>query len=298
MNGVLQAIKPPGMTSSNLVVALKKILNTAKIGHTGTLDPGACGVLFICIGRATKLSGYLMDGNKTYISEFSFGCATDTLDSYGTATSRGGKPVTYAALKEACAVFNGEIQQVPPMFSAVKVGGKKMYQLARAGKEIVRPARRVVVHSIEILEFNEKKSACLLRIHCSKGTYIRSLCADMAAYMGTEGHVSFLLRTSAGGGEIRDAFTLREIREMVQKEDYRFLEAPDKALSGYKSCTLDAYLFPIITTGTAIDLTKINKPSSVPRKEDIRVYCGGEFIGIGRAEENLLKIKTMIYLRK
>jgi tRNA pseudouridine55 synthase len=298
VNGVLQAIKPPGMTSSNLVVALKKILNTAKIGHTGTLDPGACGVLFICVGRATKLSGYLMDENKTYIAEFAFGCATDTLDSYGKATVWGGKPVTYAALQEACAVFHGGMEQVPPMFSAVKVGGQKMYQLARAGKEIVRPARRVTVHSIKILEFDEKRGACLLRIRCSKGTYVRSLCADMAAYMGTEGYVSFLLRTSAGGGDIRDAYTLREIREMVQRADFGFLKAADEALTGYKSCMLDEYLFPIVTTGTAIDLQKIRNPFSVPRGEDVRVYCGGEFIGIGRAEENLLKIKTMIYLRK
>ncbi len=298
MNGVLHAIKPPGMTSSNLVVALKKILNTAKIGHTGTLDPGACGVLFICVGRATKLSGYLMEGDKTYIAEFRFGCATDTLDSYGKATAWSKRPATYAALKEACDVFRGGIDQVPPMFSAVKLDGRKMYQLARAGKEIVRPARRVTVHSIKVLEFDEAQGACLLRIHCSKGTYIRSLCADMAAHMGTEGHVSFLLRTSAGDGDIRNAYTLSEIRGMLQRDDFGFLRPMDEALAGYKSCELEEYLFPIVTTGTAIDLKKIKDPSSVPRGEDLRVYCGKEFIGIGRAEENLLKIKTMIYLRK
>lgn len=298
MNGVLQAIKPPGMTSSNMVVALKKILNTGKIGHTGTLDPGACGVLFICVGRATKVSGYLMGGAKTYIAEFTFGTETDTLDSYGKVTGTAQKQVSYLELKAACEAFTGEIEQVPPMVSAIKLGGQKMYDLARRGRQMDLPARQVRIHTIEILEFNETAGTCLLRIVCSKGTYIRSLAADMAAGMGTAGHVSFLLRTSAGGGDIKEAYTLEEIRRMAEKGEHRFLMPIGDALAGYKSCVLEDYLFPIVTTGTPIDLTRIKDPSSVPANEDVRVYCGGELVGMGRTEGSLLKINTMIYLRK
>jgi len=297
LNGVLHAIKPPGMTSSNVVVALKKILNTRKIGHTGTLDPGACGVLFICLGRATKISGYLMNGNKTYIAEFKFGFETDTLDSYGTVTRHAEKPVSYAELKETCRAFCGEIEQVPPMVSAIKLNGRKMYELARKGKEIKLPARRVTIYSIDLLEYSEAKSSCLLKIVCSKGTYIRSLAADMAQSMGTAGHVSFLLRTSAGDGDIRDAYTLDEIRSMAEKDDFGFIKPVDDALAGYKSCRLDDYLFPIVTTGTPIELNRIRNASDVPEGEDIRVYCGDELIGMGHAEGGILRIKTMIYLR-
>jgi tRNA pseudouridine55 synthase len=298
MNGVLHVIKPPGMTSSNLVVALKKILNTKKIGHTGTLDPGACGVLFICVGRATKAAGYLIDGKKAYIAEFAFGTATDTLDSYGTVTQNKQKQVSFYELKEACAAFTGALNQVPPMVSAIKVNGQKMYQLARKGKKISLPARRVTVYSIETLEFDEANRTCLLRIECSKGTYIRSLCADMAEKMGTAGHVSFLLRTSAGGADIRDAYTLDEIKGMAEKGDYGFLRSMDEALSVYPECVLEDYLFPIVTTGTPIDLAKTRNGSLIPRDEDIRVYCGGQFIGMGRADGDILKINTMIYLEE
>jgi tRNA pseudouridine55 synthase len=280
-----------------MVVALKKIMNIRKIGHTGTLDPGACGVLFVCVGRATKIADYLMNEKKTYIAEFSFGKATDTLDSYGKEEKAVKNIVTYDMLKKACKAFCGKTDQVPPMVSAIKVNGQKMYQVARKGKKVDLPARRIVIYSIDILEFHQSEGTCLLRILCGKGTYIRSLAADMAAKMNTLGHVSFLLRTSAGEGDIRDAYTLDEIKKMTEEGDYSFLESISNALSGYKSCMLDDYLFPIVTTGTPVDLTKIRNASQVPRGEDICVYCKNKLIGIGRAEGDLLKIKTMVYLR-
>lgn len=296
MNGVLQAIKPPGMTSSNLVVALKKILNTKKIGHTGTLDPGACGVLSVCVGRATKVADYLMSENKTYIAGVRFGASTDTLDSYGTVSARGGRAVTREELRDACSAFLGKIDQVPPMYSAIKVNGQKMYQLARQGKEVLLPARPVTIYSIDVLEFNRNENCCLLRIECSKGTYIRSLCGDIAKKMGTLGYVSFLLRTRAGAACIRDAYTLDEIADMAQKDDYSFMQPTDDALADFDACVMEDYLFPILTTGTPIDLARVKNDSQIPRGADLRVYCGGKFIGIGRAEENLLKIKTMVYI--
>ena len=298
MKGVIHAIKPPGMTSSNLVVALKKILNTKKIGHTGTLDPGACGVLSVCVGRATKIADYLMAGRKTYITEVTFGKSTDTLDSYGKEASSGGSLVTYDELRDACEKFTGEISQIPPMYSAIKVDGQKMYSLARQGKEVLLPARQITVYSIEILGFNQAQNICLLQIECSKGTYIRSLCADMAKEMCTMGYTSFLLRTRTGNAEISQAFTLAEIEERAQKADFGFMIPVDKAMSHYGQCVLEDYLFPILTTGTPIDLTKVIKGDEIPRNADLRVYCQNQFIGMGRAEEDMLKIKTLIYLRE
>ena len=296
MNGVLHAIKPPGMTSSNLVVALKKILNTRKIGHTGTLDPGACGVLSVCVGRATKVADYLMSENKTYIAGIRFGTSTDTLDSYGKTTETGGRHITLSDLKRACAAFLGELDQVPPMYSAIKVNGQKMYQLARQGKEVLLPARPVAVYAIEILEFNRNENSCLLRIECSKGTYIRSLCDEIARKMGTLGYVSFLMRSQSGAACIHDAYTLDEIADMAQRGDYSFLQPTDDALAGFSACVLEDYLFPIITTGTPIDLARVKNGQIIPRGAELRVYCGGKFIGIGRSEENTLKMKTMVYI--
>lgn len=296
MNGVLHAIKPPGMTSSNLVVALKRILNTKKIGHTGTLDPGACGVLSVCVGRATKVADYLMSGRKAYIAGVRFGAATDTMDSYGKAVQTGGRHIELSELRDACAAFLGDLGQVPPMYSAIKVNGQKMYQLARQGKEVILPARRVTVYSIDILEFNKNENSCLLNIECSKGTYIRSLCSEIAQKMGTLGYVSFLLRSQAGTVNVKEAFTLDEIAEMAQKGDYGFLQSTDNALADIEACMLEEYLFPIVTTGTPIDLARVKNGALIPRDSDLRVYCGGKFIGIGHADENMLKIKTMVFL--
>lgn len=296
MNGVLHAIKPPGMTSSNLVVALKRILNTKRIGHTGTLDPGACGVLSVCVGRATKVTDYLMSSQKTYIAGVRFGISTDTLDSYGKAMHVRGVQVEERELEKACAAFIGEISQVPPMYSAIKVNGRKMYQLAREGKEVLLPARNISVYSIDLMEFNRTENSCLLKIECSKGTYIRSLCADIAGKLGTVGYVSFLLRARSGAADIAGALTLQEIEEMAGRNDFSFLEPADRALSGLDACVLEDYLFPIVTTGTPIDLTKVKNGSLIPRGADLRVYCSGRFVGIGSAVENTLKIKTMIYL--
>lgn len=284
------------MTSSNLVVALKRILNTKRIGHTGTLDPGACGVLSVCVGRATKVADYLMSAKKTYMAGVRFGASTDTLDSYGKTTETGGKRIGIKELREACAAFLGEIGQVPPMYSAIKVNGQKMYQLARQGKEILLPARRITVYSIDLLEFNQAENSCLLNIECSKGTYIRSLCAEIAEKAGTAGYVSFLLRTKSGQAALRDAYTLDEIEEMAQKGDYGFIEPADAALADMQACTLEDYLFPIVTTGTPIDLARVKNGSGVPRNAGLRVYCGGKFIGIGFAQENTLKIKAMVYI--
>lgn len=296
MNGIIHVIKPPGMTSNNLTAAVKRILNVKKTGHTGTLDPGACGVLSVCVGRATKLADYLLSGRKTYVASVRFGAETDTLDSYGAVTRTGGGRVALAALKGACKAFTGEQEQIPPMYSAIKVDGRKMYELARQGKEIELAPRQITVHRIEILEMDESEGTCLLEVECSAGTYIRTLCADIAKHMGCLGYVSFLLRSKACITDVSECHTLDEIEAMVATGDGSFLISSDKALEIYPQYTLEDYLFPIVTTGTPIDLLRMQKGAQVPRDRLLRVYCRGEFIGMGNAQGDVLKIRTMYYI--
>ncbi len=296
MNGVIHVLKPPGMTSSNLVAALRRILNQKKTGHTGTLDPGACGVLSVCVGRATKLADYLMESPKTYVAAVRFGAETDTLDSYGKVTQTGGGRAAPGALREACAAFTGPQEQVPPMYSAIKVNGQKMYDVARQGGHVDLKPRPVTIYAIEILEMNEAEQNCLLQIECSAGTYIRTLCADMARHMGCLGYVSFLLRSKACHAGVEACHTLEEIEAQAAAGDASFLIPSDRALENYSACMLDDYLFPIVTTGSKIDLARTKKGAQVPRDCFLRVYCRGQFIGVGRAEGSLLAVKTMYYI--
>lgn len=178
MEGIVNVLKPPGMTSSNAVADVRHLFDMKRVGHTGTLDPGAAGVLPICLGRATRLFDYLVDKEKEYYAEVAFGCATDTQDSYGTVIACGEGIVRMEKLQAVLPAFIGEIEQVAPMYSAVCVDGKRLYQLAREGAEEIRKTRRVLVHALEsVAQTGENRF--LLRVQCSKGTYVRTLCHDI-----------------------------------------------------------------------------------------------------------------------
>jgi len=298
LNGVIHLIKPPGMTSSNVVVAVKKICNVKKTGHTGTLDPGACGVLSVCVGRATKIADYLMESRKIYIAGVRFGSTTDTLDSYGRITHTSSGRATPEALKSACAAYTGEQSQVPPMYSAIKVNGQKMYDIARQGREIELAPRQITVYAIDMIEMDEAAQTCLLRIECSGGTYIRTLCAELAKQMGTLGYISFLLRSHACNTDVSQCRSLDEIASMAAAGDHSFLIPADSALADFPQCTLEDYLFPIVTTGSPIDLSRIKNGDAVPRQKELRVYCKGVFVGMGYCQDNLLTMKTMYYINQ
>ncbi len=225
MNGVLNILKPTGMTSFDVVAYLRSLTRIKKIGHTGTLDPGAAGVLPVCIGSATKAIEYLMENDKIYRAELSLGISTDTQDSSGKVIKSTSFDFSIDELKSALKSFEGRISQVPPMYSAVKVKGKRLYELAREGKEIERQPRQVEVYSIGIVDNSDLKnrlycnkdegrisqeSRVLIDIHCSKGTYIRTICHDIGETLGCGGHMSFLLRLKAGQFHISSAITLEE----------------------------------------------------------------------------------------
>ncbi|MDK2865901.1 MAG: tRNA pseudouridine55 synthase [Clostridiales bacterium] len=196
INGVIVINKPQHMTSFDVVSRMRRILNQKKIGHTGTLDPMATGVLPICIGDATKIVDFLMDRTKTYVCEMKLGEATDTGDQWGSVIDAAPVPsVDLDVVRETVGQFIGEIEQIPPMYSAIKINGRKLVDLARQGVEIERQPRKITIYSIHDLTFDRDKIG--FTVKCSKGTYVRTLCEDIAKALGTLGHMTALTRTSS-----------------------------------------------------------------------------------------------------
>jgi tRNA pseudouridine55 synthase len=214
MHGVLNILKPPGPTSHDIVAQARRALKTKRVGHTGTLDPAATGVLPICVGHATRLVEYLQATRKTYIAEATFGFETDTLDAVGQVTARSdASHVDEAALNAALHQFRGNILQVPPMFSALKREGKSLHELARAGEVVEIEARPTEIFALELkyLQRNESGVRAMIEIECAPGTYIRSLVRDIGHALGTHATMSFLVRTASGRFGIADATPPTEI---------------------------------------------------------------------------------------
>ena len=226
MDGIVNVMKPAGMTSHDVVAKLRRVYHTKKVGHTGTLDPDAIGVLPICVGQATRLVEYFTEKDKTYKVIMKFGNETTTQDSSGEVTITTELPTLSKA--EFCAVteqFIGEIQQVPPMYSAIKKDGQPLYKLAREGVEVEIEPRPVMIHGIKVLMYN--KESAMLEVHCGKGTYIRTLCQDLARACGSSAHMTYLMRLSSGDFNIADAVPLARLEQS---------ETPEQFLQGMNDC--------------------------------------------------------------
>ncbi|HHY23486.1 MAG TPA: tRNA pseudouridine(55) synthase TruB [Clostridiaceae bacterium] len=240
MNGLLNVLKPPGMTSFDVVAYLRRVLKEKKIGHAGTLDPGAAGVLPICIGKATKSIEYIMDMEKVYRAELTLGISTDTQDSFGKVISVKDVSVSEDEILYAIKSFTGELYQTPPMYSALKVDGRRLYELAREGKSVKRKPRKIIIHSIDIIKVDIDRCKVLFDVSCSKGTYIRTLCSDIGDNLGCGGHMSFLIRKRTGIFDIQSALTLEEIQKA--NNDGKISETilkVDEVFKKYKSLHLD-----------------------------------------------------------
>ena len=233
INGIIIVNKETGFTSHDVVAKLRGICGQKKIGHTGTLDPAATGVLPVCLGSGTKLCDMLTDRDKEYVAELLLGVETDTQDTTGSVLRESPVTVTEEEVSRACLSFLGDYDQIPPMYSALKVDGKKLYELARAGKEVERKARRVRILELEILEM--RLPVVKLRVVCSKGTYIRTLCSDIGQKLGCGGAMQSLQRTKVGRFRLEDALTLGELQQLkdsgelervVQPVDSLFEETP------------------------------------------------------------------------
>ncbi len=217
--GLLLVDKPAGLTSFDVVRRVRSLCRTRKVGHTGTLDPFATGVLPICVGSATRLAGLLTDGDKTYEATVALGVSTDTLDLDGrvVATRPVDPALTEAQFKRILAQFTGSIQQTPPMYSAVKIKGKRLYQYAREGRAVERPSREVTVHELTLLAWTPPRAT--IRVRCSKGTYVRVLAADIGEALGCGAHLVSLRRTRVGPFGIEGARTLEALERMADSGD-------------------------------------------------------------------------------
>ncbi|MTI67485.1 MAG: tRNA pseudouridine(55) synthase TruB [Firmicutes bacterium] len=291
MNGLLNILKPSGTTSFDVVRFIKKTLDIKKVGHTGTLDPNASGVLPICLGKATKLSNYLMNNKKTYRAELTLGAKTDTQDKFGKVLDRKDIKVTEDEIKKVFKEFKGEIDQIPPMFSALKHKGKKLYELARQGKEIERKPRKIQIYDLNIIRIKEEK--VLFDVVCSKGTYVRTLCNDIGEKLATYGYMSFLLRTETGIFNIKDSYTVEEIKKLVLKDEInKALKPLDYPLKRYKSIYLEDKFYKKISNGVKIPLDEFTN-KKLKFDEFYTVYCNDKFIGIGI----IIKKENIKYLK-
>lgn len=281
--GFLNIYKPVGMTSHDVVAALRRVTKIKQIGHTGTLDPFAEGVLPICVGKATRLIEYLQD-DKEYLATVQFGASTNTFDLDGEKTSVSGKKVTKSEVEEGLKAFSGEISQLPPIFSAIKVKGKKLYEYARKGEEVEIHPRKVVIENIELKEFDEENQQAQILIKCSKGTYIRSIANDLGQNLGCGGYLVKLIRTQAGSFRVEDSFQLDTVE--VEKN---FVNP------------LDVLNLPKIAVKDK-DLTKIKNgmPIEFSPREDIKfgnfvilVYNNVEICAVGVADNDKIKLKKV-----
>ncbi len=247
--GFLNINKPPGMTSHDVVAWLRRTLHLKKIGHAGTLDPLATGVLVMCLGAATRLSEYVMASTKRYQAVVQLGVVTDTYDAEGSITrTADASQVTQAAVEHALTAFIGDIQQLPPAYSAIKLGGKKLYELARAGKPVELVPRPVTIHAISVLDWQPPQIT--LDITCSAGTYIRSLAYDLGEALNVGAHLAGLVRTASGQFVLADAVKLTELTEHNWQQQLILAET---ALADWHALTLDAAQADDVLHGRALD---------------------------------------------
>ena len=280
MEGIIVVNKPKGITSFDVIRKLKKILKTKKIGHTGTLDPLATGVMLICIGKATKLASDLEAKDKVYIADFDIGYATDTYDIEGKKIAENIIDVSKEDLEQSIKKFIGNIKQVPPMYSAIKIDGNKLYHLARKGIEVERPERDVTIEYINLLDFKDNKAKIKTKV--SKGCYIRSLIYDIGQDLGTYATMTALQRKQVGDYSLEDSCSLEQIEEMVLNNDFKFLKTIEEIFS-YDKYSLQ----------TEKELTLYKNGNTVKIKENLenkkyRIYFQDEFIGLANVENNNL----------
>ena len=263
-DGVLIVDKPAGFTSHDVVQKVKRKLGAAKVGHSGTLDPFATGVLILLINGATKLAPFLADHEKTYLFNVSFGVETDTQDSTGKVVARQPcKPIQEMEIRAACDAFIGEIEQTVPRYSAVRVKGQRLYHLARRGVEVTPPNRKVEIKDLSFCELRWPEAT--FEVTCSKGTYVRSLGVDLARHLNCNGHVSQLRRLASGGFNLRQAVTLEQLEEsMARGELHRLLMTSAQALDCYPKLRVSPLDAKRIRQGFTLDSIQFLDPGSSP----------------------------------
>lgn len=269
-DGIINIYKEKGFTSHDVVAKLRGILKTKKIGHTGTLDPDAEGVLPVCVGKATKLCELLLEKSKIYQATFVLGLTTDTQDITGKVIKEANVNVTREDIEKAVMSFVGGYDQIPPMYSALKVNGKKLYELAREGKEVERKPRRVILDNIDIINISEDMKHITIKVACSKGTYIRTLCHDIGEKLGCGACMESLLRVKVDMYELKDSLRLSEIEELV-KEDKLIdrIVTVENILQGYPKVNVKEEADKLLYNGNKLKCRNVIPNNA---KASVRVY--------------------------
>lgn len=289
MDGVLIINKPKEYTSHDIVAITKKKLGE-KIGHTGTLDPNATGVLPLLVGKATKISKYLVEHDKCYLVTLKLGIKTDTADGEGCVLEE--KKVSKLILKEETVrnvlqSFLGKQMQRPPIYSAIKIQGKKLYEYARKGQKVEIPLREIEIFKIQLIQIDEKENQILFEVHCSKGTYIRSLCEDVAEKLGTVGYMKELMRKKVGRFQIEDALLLEDLQEKNLDEIGERILSIETIFSDFPKIELPKQKQQLFFNGVCLHANELGKQNL--QEGSYLVYDGEIFLGIAVAKKNLLK---------
>lgn len=302
MDGILCVHKPPDFTSFDVVAKMRGIAKMRKIGHAGTLDPMATGVLPLFLGQATKACHLLPRSDKCYLATVQFGRTTDTLDRTGRVLTQSEERIDRTQLASVLPQFMGEIQQIPPMYSAVKLQGKKLYQLARSGKTVEREARSVTIHALTIVGFDAAAQTARLRVHCSGGTYLRTLADDLGRMLGVGGMLTELVREMAAGFCLAECHTLKTLQTAADEGRLQeYLQPIDTAFSCYPMITLSQAQSVLFLNGVKLDLNRLQLPAALQSGAICRVYQeqdeGTGFLGLahpyreaGVAELRITKI--------
>lgn len=281
-DGIINVYKEKGYTSHDVVAKMRGILKMKKIGHTGTLDPDAEGVLPVCIGKGTRLVDMITDKDKTYEAVCRLGITTDTQDISGRILSTVKADITLKQLQEAVKAYIGEYMQLPPMYSAIKVDGKRLYELARQGLEIERERRKVVIHDIRLEDFDEAEQEFKVIVHCGKGTYIRTLLHDIGEKLGCGAVMVQLLRTAVGSFSIGNALRLSEIEALVREDKLlEHIVTVEEVFQGYTKITLKQEYDRLVHNGNPFLPIQSQEEQPILPGEQVRVYDSEDsFIGI------------------
>lgn len=280
-SGIVVLKKEEGITSQGAVNRIKRLFGASKAGHTGTLDPLATGVLPILIGRGVKASEYMLSSDKYYKATLKLGLTSDTEDVTGEILTQSDNIPDENTVLDAVKKFEGEIMQIPPMYSALKVGGKKLCDIARRGEEIEREPRKITVHSIRAEKISSDSYS--LDVHCSKGTYIRTLCADIGAALGCGGVMATLERTKASVFTLDDARTISEIEAMTEEERDSLIIPVERVFENYTKINLDPFFARLARCGVEIYLKKIKK--TLPLGERVTLWDENGFFALGEVRD-------------
>ena len=291
MDGIIVINKPEGYTSFDVVSVMRKLFSQKRIGHAGTLDPIATGVLPILLGSSTKAQDIFPNSDKEYVAEFKLGVTTDTLDITGKVLTRFDATVNIFQVEEALKYFKGNIKQTPPMYSALKKDGKKLYELAREGIEIQREQRDITIKEIELMYFNEQEQTGIIRVLCSKGTYIRSICDDLGSKLGCGAIMTNLKRTMACGLKIGNSITISEAKELSAEGrlNEKVIDI-DNIFKIYKYVNVSEAQARRFKNGGSLDLFRTNIKNNCMDKEIFRVYYNKKFLGLGISSKTMSQL--------